>query len=187
MSEDANKQGGEQHEGQVEGAQSGAEAQVEGTNEGQQPGDSAGKPKEEPTITESALKQRLARARKKWDEEKAEEQRLAQLSAEERANAERDAALAAVKEREAKVDARLIQVEARTLAAELGIRQDRVAAAIKFADLSEVEVSEDGEPDADAIRTALSPVLEQFPEWGKPEVGKAPGNTNTGRAPRATT
>jgi hypothetical protein len=176
MPEDANIQAEEQ--GQVEGN---AEGQVEG-NEGQQAGDSSGaeKPKEEPTITESALKARLRRHEKKIRDEFAEQQRLEQLSVEERARVEKEQAEERASKRIAQANQRLVSAEARGIAAELGIRQDRVAAALKFADLSEVEVSDDGEPDAPAIRAALAPVLNDFPEWGKPQVGKAPGNNPGG-------
>jgi hypothetical protein len=170
-----------------------AEGQVEGESaqdaEGQQAGDSSGhaeeaKPKEEPTITESALKQRLRRQEKKIRDEIAEQQRLEQLSVEERARVESQQAEERANQRIAQANERLISAEARGIAAELGIRQDRVAAALKFADLSEVEVSDAGEPDAHAIRDVMAPILQQFPEWGKPDVGKSPGNTTTGRAPR---
>ena len=183
MPDTPDNQGGT--EGQAGGAQDGAEGQVQGQqnddSSGQSDaGDGGGKPKEEPTITETALKARMARAKKKWEEEKAEEQRIAQLSAEQRAQAEKEAAETRANQRIQQANERLINAEARGIAAELGIRADRVAAALKFADLSEIDVSDDGDPDASAIRSALSPVLDQFPEWGKPDVGKAPGNTKTG-------
>lgn len=179
MTEDAKTPAEE--EGTPEGTPEGAE----GTPEGQQPGDSSGqagdgKPKEEPTITESALKARMARAKKKWEQDAEEARKREQMSAEERLKAEKDEAERNASERVALADKRLIQAEARGVAAELGVRPDRISAAVRNADLSEVEVSDDGEPDARAIRAALTPVLKEFPEWGKPEHGKAPGNTPGG-------
>lgn len=168
MPEDANIQAEEQVEGQVEGQPT--------------PEDSGGEEKksEEPTITEAQLKKRLYRERKKWEDAAAEEARKAQMSAEERLKAEKEDAEKRAADRVSMADQRLIKAEAKSAAGELGIRPDRVEAALKFADLSDIEVSEDGDPDALAVRAALQPVLQQFPEWGKPQVGKAPGNVDTG-------
>lgn len=59
---------------------------------------------------------------------------------------------------------RLIQSTARVSAIELGIKPERIGAALKLADLSGVTVGDDGEPDAKAITAALEAVLKDLPE-----------------------
>lgn len=63
-----------------------------------------------------------------------------------------------------RANARVVRAEARVVASDLGIKGERIAHAIKLADLDGVEVSDDGDPDTKAIRTALEAVLKDIPE-----------------------
>jgi hypothetical protein len=120
--------------------------------------------------------ERLKRAREKWEEERAEAERRAKMDAEERAKLEREEAEARASERVATANSRLIRADAKTIAAELGTKPERINAVLRLADLSEITVSDDGEVDGGAIRSTLETVLSEYPEFSKPDYGKAPGN-----------
>lgn len=153
----------------------------DGGGEGKTPGKTL-TPDEVNNIVESRLK----RAREKWDEDQAEEKRKAKLSAEEKAREEKEEAERKANERMATADKRIVRAEAKGLAAEVGVKPDRIGAVIDLADLSGVEVSDDtNEPDGPTIRTALESVLEKYPEFKIPEFGTAPGNRKPaeGKAP----
>lgn len=68
---------------------------------------------------------------------------------------------------------RLIRAEAMVQAMGLDIRADRVEHAIRLADLSNVEIDENGRPDEAAIQEALKKVTQEIPEllstYGKAE------------------
>ena len=64
----------------------------------------------------------------------------------------------------AQANQRLINAEARVIATELGIKTERIPMALKLADLSEIEVGDDGEPNSKAIKAALESVLKELPE-----------------------
>lgn len=131
------------------------------------PQDPPSDPKPEKTFTQAELNaliaDRLDRQAKKYadyDElktkltalEQAEEERKkAQMSEQDRLQAERDEALRKVSDVEASVSAkvtaanqRLISAEFRTLAREANVPADRIAAALKLADLSEANVDDEG-------------------------------------------
>src|SRR5690606_23777823 len=113
---------------------------------------------------DAIIAKRLARERKAWEQQLEEERKKAQMTEAERLKAETEEAERRAKEAEAAANRRLVQAEARVQAAALGIPIERIARAIKLADLSEVEVSDSGEPDAKAVRAAIEAVLEEIPE-----------------------
>lgn len=107
-------------------------------------------------------KKRAADAERKRIED---ESRAAGLSEAEKLKAdlaEKDKAIVAATER---ANRRSIAAEAQVQAIAAGIRADRVAAAIRLADLSGVECDDDGEPDAEAIKTSIQAILKEYPEW----------------------
>lgn len=59
---------------------------------------------------------------------------------------------------------RLVRAEAMTQAVGLGIRSDRVDHAIRLADLSQVEIDDQGHVDEASVRSALEKVLTEIPE-----------------------
>jgi ribosomal protein L16 Arg81 hydroxylase len=63
-----------------------------------------------------------------------------------------------------KANRRLVRVEAKEQAIALGVRVDRSDYAVRLADLSKVEVDENGEVDESAVREALEQILNDFPE-----------------------
>jgi|BioPla2DNA2_1021312.scaffolds.fasta_scaffold23452_2 hypothetical protein len=59
---------------------------------------------------------------------------------------------------------RLVRAEAMVQAVGLNVRPDRIDYAIRLADLSKVEVDENGQVDETAVREALEQILNDFPE-----------------------
>lgn len=59
---------------------------------------------------------------------------------------------------------RLVRAEAMVQAMSLNIRPDRVEHAIRLADLTQVEIDENGRPDEAAIQAALQTVTREIPE-----------------------
>lgn len=94
---------------------------------------------------EAERKQSEMTAAERLEAEKAEAQRIA-----EEAKAERDKALTAANQR-------LINAEFKTLAREANVPAERLAAALKLADLSGITVGDDGEPAgvADAVKALV--------------------------------
>jgi len=120
------------------------------------------------TITQEELdriiQQRLQRERKKWEQQIEEERRKAAMTEAERLKAEKEEAERKAQEAQAAAHRRIIQAEAKAQALALGVRPERLEYALRLADLSEVEVGDDGEPDAAAIKAALEKVLNDLPE-----------------------
>src|SRR5690606_30749699 len=110
------------------------------------------------------IQQRLQRERKKWEQQLEEERRKAQMTEAERLKAEKEEAERRAKEAEAAANQRLIQAEAKVVALELGIKPERVAYAIRLANLSDVEVGENGKVDTKALKAALEQVIKDIPE-----------------------
>lgn len=85
-----------------------------------------------------------------------------------------------------RANARLIRADAVLMAGKLGIRPDRIDAAIRVANLSGVTVDEQGAVDETALKTALEEVTKQLPEFlTKSDEGAtgfklgAPGQSNS--------
>lgn len=110
------------------------------------------------------IQQRLQRERKKWEQQLEEERKKAAMTEAERLKAEKEEAERRAQEAQASANQRLINAEARVQAVTLGIRPERVAYALKLADLSAVDVDDSGNPDEAAIKAALEAVLKDLPE-----------------------
>lgn len=149
---------------------------------------------QERTFTQQELnkiiEKRLRRERKEWERKLEEERRRAQMSESEKLKAEKEEAEQRAKEATERANQRIIRSEAKAIAAEIGVNPKRLDYAVKLADLAEVEVGEDGEPDRDAIREALEKVLKDFPELkgGSAEqtVGKPSNPVGGAGGPRMT-
>lgn len=133
----------------------------------------------EKTFTQAELDKvvsdRLAREAKKLRadiqaELKAEADKAAMTEAE-RLKAEKDAAAKSAADATTKANARVIRAEAKVLAVAAGVKPERIDYALRLADLSGVEVNDDGNPDSDAITKALNQVLTDVPELK----GETPG------------
>ena len=108
-------------------------------------------------IERQAKKDQKELERLKAEKQKREEAEQTEL---ERAQAAADAAQKRVDE----ANNRVKVAEAKAVAAGLGIKAERIPYAVKLADLSDVDVSDDGEPDTDAIKTAMEQVTKDIPE-----------------------
>lgn len=127
------------------------------------------------------------RTRLKELEAKVKEHENAQLSETERLQQERDEARTRAETALSTANQRLVAAEARVQAAALGIKPERIGAALRLADLSGVAVGDDGEADGTAVKSALEAVLKDLPELKAAGV-PAPqvGATNPARAQAGT-
>jgi len=120
------------------------------------------------TITQEELdriiQQRLQRERKKWEQQIEEERRKAAMTEAERLKAEKEEAERKAQEAQVAAHRRIVQAEAKAQALAMGVRPERIEYALRLADLSEVDVGDDGEPDVAAIKAALEKVLNDLPE-----------------------
>lgn len=132
--------------------------------------DPANDPQPEPgkTFTQDELDaiitKRLSRERKQWEQQIEDERKKAQMTTEERLKAEKEEAERKAQDAQTAANQRIIAAEAKVLAVSLGVKPERVAYALKLADLSAVEVDENGDPDADAIKAAIEAVINDLPE-----------------------
>lgn len=101
------------------------------------------------------LREAAKAAKEREEAEKSELDRLKEDA--ERAKSESKSALE-------RANARIVQAEAKAVALSLGIKSERVPYALRMADLSDVDVSDEGEPDEAAIKKALETVLKDIPE-----------------------
>lgn len=115
-------------------------------------------------------KRRAAEAERKRLEDEAKQ---AAQTAEERLTAEKEAAEKRAQDAVTRANVRVIAAEAKAQAVALGIKPERIRYALRLADLAEVEVGDDGEPDANAIKAALEAVLKDLPELAPTPSGGA--------------
>jgi len=113
---------------------------------------------------DALISSRLARAKRQWEADAEEARKKEQMTAEERLKAEKEEAERKAQDAQTAANQRIIAAEAKVLAVSLGVKPERVAYALKLADLSAVEVDENGDPDADAIKAAIETVINDLPE-----------------------
>jgi hypothetical protein len=118
---------------------------------------------------------RLARERKKWGDDQAAEAEKAKMTEAERLKADKAEADKAAKESQLKASQRIIRSEARIAFSAAGVKPDRLDYALRLADLSGVEVGEDGEPDLKAIHGIVQQVTKDLPELVAAGGGNAGG------------
>jgi len=161
---------GDSNAGSNDGGKDADNSGIDTTGDGGQghAGDGAAPKGDVKTFTQEELdrliQQRLQRERKKWEQQLEEERRKAAMTEAERLKAEKEEAERRAKEAEAVANQRLIQAEAKVVALELGIKPERVAYAIRLANLSDVEVDENGQVDTKALKAALEQVIKDIPE-----------------------
>jgi hypothetical protein len=107
---------------------------------------------------------RLKREKKTWESTLEEERRKAAMTEAERLKAKKEAAEKASKTASDAANSRVIKAESRVIANELGVKADKLSYVLKLADLSNVTIGDDGEPNTAAIRTAIEAVLKDIPE-----------------------
>ena len=119
----------------------------------------------------------------KKDQKELDRLKAEKAKQEEAEKTELERAQAAADEAQKRVDEannRVKMAEAKAVAASLGIKPERVQYAVKLADLSDVDVSEDGEPDTEAIKAAVEQVTKDIPELVGSKSAKV-GGTNPGK------
>lgn len=127
-------------------------------------------------IAERERKRGQAAAKKEFEDAQAK----ANMTETDRLKAEADAAKQAAQQAIATANLRAITAEARVQALTLGVKPERVAAALKLADLADVTVDDNGEPDTDAINKAVLAMLGEYPEF---KTATASGNVGGGSNP----
>lgn len=167
----AGTQGGEG--GQSNGGQAG-----DGQTGGQQnPGDKSFTQKE----LDDILTKRLARERKAWQDQMEEEKKKAAMTEAEKLKAEKEEAEKKAQAVQQTANQRLLTAEAKIQASALGIKPDRLGYALKLADLSGIEVKDDGSIDTAAVKSAIETVLKTIPELkGQVQQGGTGGASNPG-------
>lgn len=88
-----------------------------------------------------------------------------------------------------KANGRLVKADAKVAAVTAGVKGERVDAVLKLADLSDVEVSDDGDVDPKAVKKAIDAVLKEYPEFkaggsGKGGASGGEHNGNSGTKPK---
>ncbi|MGX8702066.1 hypothetical protein [Caproiciproducens sp.] len=112
---------------------------------------------------DAAVESRLARERRKWEREhpapkkKGEGDKKDQDKDEQPADDGSAAKLAAANQK-------LVQAEAKSVALTLGVKADRVAYAVRMADLSAIDVDDELGVDSEAVKKAMEQVLKDIPE-----------------------
>lgn len=111
---------------------------------------------------DDAIDKRLARERRKWEREhpeakKADDGKKDQEKDDKTADDGSAAKIAAANQK-------LVQAEAKAVALTLGIKSDRVAYAVRMADLSKIDVDDELGVDSEAIKKAMEQVLKDIPE-----------------------
>jgi len=134
---------------------------------------------------DAILAKRLARERKAWEQQIEEERKKAAMTEAERLKAEKEEAERKAQAAQEAANRRLINAEARVQAVALGVKPERVDYALRLADLSSVEVDENGNPDAAGIKAAIEAVLKDLPELkgqtaANKSGGEFPGGGGTG-------
>jgi len=111
---------------------------------------------------DDAVEKRLARERRKWEREhpeakKAEDDKKDQGKDDKSADDGSTAKIAAANQK-------LVQSEAKAVALSLGVKSDRVAYAVRMADLSKIDVDDELGVDGEALKKAIEQVLKDIPE-----------------------
>jgi hypothetical protein len=129
----------------------------------------------EKTLTQSEvdqlLKRRLYRERKKWEDEAAEQKKLAEMTEAERYKAEVEAVRKESQERLRATQQRIVTSEAKSAALNANVRSDRLEAVMRLADLSDVDVYDDGGFDEKAVQRVIQSVVDQYPEFTTQQQG----------------
>jgi hypothetical protein len=145
-------------------------------------GDGKGGAGAEKTFTQAELDEiigkRLARERKDWLRQLEDETKKAAMTEGEKLKTEKEEAEKKAASAEAAANKRAIRAEAKVQALAAGIKAERLDHALKLADLAEITVGDDGEPDANAVKKAIDAIVKDFPEIVTPAVGASKGGSD---------
>lgn len=136
---------------------------------------------------DAAVQSRLARERRKFEEEQQQAAERAKMDETQRLAAEKADAEKAAAEAQAAADARIIRTEAKVAAIAAGVPAERIDAFLRVVDLAEVTVV-DGDPEAEALKTAIEAALTAVPEFkGAPPAAPSGGDFGGTGAPKVWT
>lgn len=163
--------GGGEETPEEKAAREAAEAKASaGTDDGSdgKSGTSGGSDEGTRTMTQAQLDAIIQRekkkaeksARTKWDEEQAAKNMTDAERVAAEAKTANETAAATVKA----ANGRLVKAEAKAAALGMGVATERLAHVLRIADLSSVDVDDEGEVDVEAIKLALSTVKKDIPE-----------------------
>lgn len=122
----------------------------------------------------------ISREKAKLTAKAVKDAELAKLDEAERLKAEKADADQAAKDAKTSADKRVIRADAKVAAAAAGVHKDQLGYVLRLADLSGVEVDEDGEPDPKAIGKAVNKVLSDIPALKGEAPAKKSGNDLNG-------
>lgn len=146
------------------------------SSSGDAKGDKAPEPKTV-TMTQAELDdmiaKRVAKATKSAKDEADQAATRAKMDEVERLKAEKADSDKAAAETTSKANAKLVRADAKVAAMAAGVKADRVDAFLRVANLGDVKVSDDGDPDAKAIAKTVADTLKEFPEFKAAAAGGA--------------
>lgn len=156
-----------------------------GTEGAADEGKPAGKTFTQAEVAEMVAKERT-KATKAAEAEAAKAAERAKLDETERLKAEKADAETAAEARIAAANARLIAADAKAAALDAGVKPDRVGAFLRLVDTGAIAVSDDGEVDAKALKSAVTDALKVVPEFkASAATGQLGGDMNgTGAKPK---
>lgn len=167
-------------QGQTQQQQQTQATETNGTNETnaqtQTTQDAQQQQQTEQSYSKSELTAILARERKAWQQQQADERKKAEMSEAERLKAEKAEAEKRVTETQTAANARIIKTEARAALADAGVNHERRDYALRMLDLSGIDVDEQGDVDAKALRGAIDALLKDVPELRAVSGGGAAGS-----------
>lgn len=126
---------------------------------------------------EELIKKRLERANKKFEKQLEELKKPSEeeLSAEEK--------LSELEKLIAAKNQKILNYEAGKIARDLNVKPERVDAVLKLADLSAVEINEEGEFDIDELKETIGELAKSYPEFFT-EAKKNEGFIKVGEEPK---
>jgi membrane protein involved in colicin uptake len=134
-----------------------------GQDGGTPPPDSGGKSFTQEEL-DRIISDRLKRAEKQWKDAAEEEKKKAAMTETERLKAEKDEAEGKAKAALETANRRIVEAQAQVVAAQAGVKPERLAYVLKLANLADIAVDEKGTADAKAIKLAVDAVLKDLPE-----------------------
>lgn len=134
----------------------------EDKGDGKKDPDDAGDKKFTQDDLDDAVEKRLARERRKWERDHPE----AKKAGDEKKDQDKDDKSAddGSAAKIAAANQKLVQSEAKSVALTLGVKSDRVAYAVRMADLSKIDVDDELGVDGEALKKAIEQVLKDIPE-----------------------
>ena len=123
---------------------------------------------------EAIVAKRVARERKAWEKEQAVAAERAKMTEAEQAKADKAEAERAAAEKTSAADRRIVRADTKLAAVAAGVKPDRVDAFLRIVDTDGIEVDDDGDADAKAIKAAVAAALDIVPEFATGDAKPAP-------------